>query len=119
MKFALLREIVENLAQNFFRTTGKIPTEREINQLVSNYALEEMQYKEAILQQLDVDDTIVKRRLIQKFQFISSQLPEESTTENELRIHFDNNRHLFSIPQKWYFEHVFFWGRIGPKLCSR
>ncbi len=50
------------------------PTAQELNGMVENKVQEEILYREALAMGLDKDDTIVKRRMAQKLQFLAVPL---------------------------------------------
>src|SRR5215475_6861788 len=50
------------------------PTPEEFNRLVENKVQEEILYREALAMGLDKDDTIVKRRMAQKMQFLAEDV---------------------------------------------
>ena len=50
------------------------PTPEELRQLVEDKAREEVLYREALALGLDKDDTIVKRRMAQKMQFLAEDV---------------------------------------------
>lgn len=62
---------IRNLTETFTRTWQRPPTVDELNGLVEDYIREEVLYREAVVLGLDRDDTIVRRRLRQKLEFIS------------------------------------------------
>ncbi|MBM6595079.1 hypothetical protein [Microvirga pudoricolor] len=52
------------------RQWGRPPTDEELSGLVADHLKEEMPAREARVLELDVDDTIVRRRLAQKMAFL-------------------------------------------------
>jgi hypothetical protein len=64
---------VRNLAQNFARTWQRPPTREEIDGLVESHVREEVMVREALALGLDRDDTIIRRRLQQKVEFVSDE----------------------------------------------
>jgi hypothetical protein len=64
---------VRSLAQNFRRTWQRPPTREELDALVEDHIREEVLYREALALGLDRDDTIVRRRLRQKIEFMSDE----------------------------------------------
>ena len=65
---------VENLVTGFTRTWQRPPTHEELQGLLRDYVREEAAYREAMAMGLDRDDTIVRRRLRQKLEFISDDM---------------------------------------------
>jgi hypothetical protein len=64
---------IRNLAQNFRRTWQRPPTRDELDGLVESYVREEVMYREALALGLDRDDTIVRRRMQQKMEFVTEE----------------------------------------------
>ncbi len=62
-----------SLAQNFQRTWQRPPTREELDGLVQDFVREEVLYREALALGLDRDDTIIRRRLRQKMEFIAEE----------------------------------------------
>ena len=86
------REIVvtqaraEALAENFAKTWMRPPTASEIRGLVDDFVKEEVFYRESIAIGLDRDDTVIRRRLRQKMEFVSEDVAESrQPTEAELQ----------------------------------
>ena len=85
------------------------PNEREMLGLMENRIREEVLYREALAMGLDKDDTIVKRRMAQKMEFLAEDVStaHEPTTE-ELKAWFAKNTALFTQPARVTFRHVYF-----------
>jgi hypothetical protein len=100
---------VEGLADNWQRTWQRPPTQAELDNLVDDYVREEVLYREARAIGLDRDDTIVRRRLRQKLEFIAEDLaaPTEPT-DQELEEYLDKHRNAFRDPAQVTFEHLYF-----------
>jgi len=67
---------IESLADGFARTWMRPPTAAEIRGLVDDYIREEVYYREAMTLGLDRDDTVIRRRLRQKMEFVSDDVPD-------------------------------------------
>ncbi|MEN8162365.1 MAG: peptidylprolyl isomerase [Myxococcota bacterium] len=65
---------VEQLALGFTRVWQRPPSEAELAGLVEDFVREEVYYREALAMGLDRDDTIVRRRMRQKLEFLSEDL---------------------------------------------
>jgi hypothetical protein len=97
---------VENIVTGFTRTWQRPPTEGELQGLVRDYIREEAAYREALAMGLDRDDTIVRRRLRQKLEFLSDDLashaePSDADLDAFLHAHpgLFQTEPLFSIRQ--------------------
>ena len=84
------------------------PTAQELDSLVEEHVREEILYREALALGLDRDDSIVRRRLAQKMQFLSEDTAEREPSEEELRRFYDERTELFREPGRVTFEQVFF-----------
>ena len=85
------------------------PTPNEISGLVESKIQEEVLYREGLAMGLDKDDTIVKRRLAQKLQFLAEDVAaahEPSTAE--LKAWYEKNRDKFALPSRVGFRHLYF-----------
>lgn len=96
------------LAQNFKRTWQRPPTKAELEGLVAEYVREEVLYREALALGLDRDDTIIRRRLRQKMEFVSDEAAAiETPTEAELTEYLAANADAFRIEPRATFVQVF------------
>ena len=85
------------------------PTPQEFNAMVEDKVREEVLYREALAMGLDKDDTIVKRRMAQKMQFLAEDVAaahEPSTAE--LKAWFDQHKDKFALPSRYSFRHLYF-----------
>ena len=88
---------------------GRPPTAGESAGMVEEFVREELLYREACRLELEVDDTIVRRRLAQKMEFLSKDrglIPEP--TEAQLAIYLEANSETYTEPPRITFTHVFF-----------
>lgn len=99
---------VEHLVTGFTRTWQRPPTEQELQGLIEDYIKEEIYNREALAMGLDRDDTIVRRRLRQKLEFLSEDLAEiKSPADEELKAFLQKNPDPFRKPPKLAFHHVY------------
>jgi peptidyl-prolyl cis-trans isomerase C len=85
------------------------PTAQEFQALVEDKIKEEVLYREGLVMGLDKDDTIVKRRMAQKVQFLAEDVAtahEPSTAE--LKAWFEKNTDKFALPSRYSFRHIYF-----------
>jgi len=101
----LQRRIVEvNQTQS-----GITPGAAQLERLVEDYIDDEVMYREAMRMGLDRDDEIVRRRLVQKVQFLQRDLATVPTPgESELRAYYDAHPELFAAPASVGFEQLYF-----------
>jgi parvulin-like peptidyl-prolyl isomerase len=85
------------------------PTAQELSRLVENKVQEEILYREALAMGLDNDDTIVKRRMAQKLQFLAEDIAAaREPTAAELKSWFEKNKAMFAQPSRVSFRHLYF-----------
>jgi hypothetical protein len=99
---------VARLAEGFARTWQRPATPAELAGLVRDQVDEEILYREALALGLERDDTIVRRRLRQKMEFLlDAQAPFAEPSEAELERHLLAHRERFEEPPRVSFRHVF------------
>ena len=78
--------LVSHLASGFARTWQRPPTDAELKGLVDDYVKEEIATREATAMGLDRDDTIIRRRLRQKMEFLVDEAVDATPpTDAEIR----------------------------------
>jgi peptidyl-prolyl cis-trans isomerase C len=85
------------------------PTPQEFQAMVEDKIKEEVLYREGLVMGLDKGDTIVKRRMAQKMQFLAEDVAaahEPSTAE--LKAWFEKNSGKFALPSRYSFRHIYF-----------
>jgi len=111
---------VQALAENFARTWMRPPTRDELRGLVNDYVAEEVYYREAIAMGLDRDDTVIRRRLRQKMEFISEDISAASEpTDAELQTYLDAHKESFIEPPRLSFEQVYLSGERRGEATRR
>ncbi len=85
------------------------PTPQEFQAMVEDKIREAVLCREGLAMGLDKDDTIVKRRMAQKMQFLAEDVAaahEPSTAE--LKAWFQKNTDKFALPSRYSFRHIYF-----------
>lgn len=85
----------------------RAPTPEELRLAVEDRVREEVLYREALALGLDKDDTIVRRRMAQKIQFLVEDAAREPTRA-ELGTWYAANRNQFALPPRVSFRHLYF-----------
>lgn len=99
---------IRNLAQNFRRTWQRPPTREELDGLVESHVREEVFYREALALGLDRDDTIIRRRLQQKIEFISEEAAAlAQPTDEELNAYLKMNADAFRVEPRVTFSQIY------------
>ena len=109
-EIVITRGQIEQLVVGFSRTWQRPPTQEELQGLVEDFIREEVLYRQAKAMGLDEDDTIVRRRMRQKLEFLTEDGASQAAapTEQELRAYFEQHADKYREEAKLTFEHVFF-----------
>lgn len=87
----------------------RAPTAWELQRLIDDRIREEILYREAIALSLDADDTIIRRRLAQKMQFLAEDLATQvEPSEEQLLAFYNDNRDSLTDPAQFSFTHIYF-----------
>ncbi|MEM7192310.1 MAG: peptidylprolyl isomerase [Pseudomonadota bacterium] len=103
---------LQQLAQIFTKTWQRPPTPQEMRGLLDAFIKEEVYYREAVKLGLDRDDTLVRRRMQQKMEFLTE--PDETALaadDKTLQSYLEENRQDYRVEPELAFEQVF----INPK----
>ena len=99
---------IQRLAAGWERTWQRPPTPQELDGLVQDHILEEMLYREALNLGLDRDDTIIRRRLRQKMEFLAEDLLEQTEpTDAELQAYFASHPDQFRLDPRVSFTQLY------------
>jgi len=97
------------LGEGFAKQWHREPDAAELRGLVNDHLREEVLYREALALGLDGNDTIVRRRMAQKMEFLGQDIagavkPDEAA----LRKFFELNPARYAKPARVDFQHVYF-----------
>ena len=96
------------IAENFATVWMRPPTAEELKGLIDDYVAEEIFYREAIAMGLDRDDTVIRRRLRQKMEFISDSVADSGEpTDAQLQSYLMQNAEKFARPAELTFLQVY------------
>ena len=98
---------LQRLSTIWASEAGRDPTPDDIKSLIAEYVREEVLYREALRLGLNRDDTIIRRRLAQKMEFVIGQTePPAILSLEELRAAYHDNVELYADPPRISFQHV-------------
>lgn len=85
-------------------------SENKRQQLVDDYIREEVLFREALALNLDNNDQLIRRRLIQKMEYLSQGFYDDIPvpSEADLTLFYQQNMELYRQPAEITFTHVFF-----------
>jgi len=99
---------IRNLTETFARTWQRPPTAQERNGLIEDYVREEVLYREGVALGLDRDDTIIRRRLRQKLEFLFEDAASAAEpTDAELAEYLAKNADSYRVETQLTFTQVF------------
>ena len=99
---------IDRMITLFERKLQRLPTQQELNGLVEAQIREDELYREALAMGLDQDDTIVRRRMAQKVEFMFNDLVDAAEpTDEELQRFLSENPDKFIEPARTSFIHVY------------
>ena len=85
------------------------PTPEQMQSLVASWVRDEVLFREALALGLDQNDTIVKRRMVQKMEFLAEDLSElREPSRPELEAWFQGHAGAFSRPARATFRQLYF-----------
>jgi hypothetical protein len=111
---------IANLVDGFTRAWHRPPTTDELEGLVQDRVREEVYCREAVAMGLDKDDTIIRRRLRQKIEFISNDIATlAEPTDADLNAYLQAHAETFRVEQRLTFKHVYLDpGKRGDHLAN-
>ena len=98
---------IEHMVSVFEKTRQRPPSGEELRGLIDNYITEEILYREAKAIGLDQDDTIVRRRLRQKMEFLLDDFTVVEPSDEDLQLFLDDNPARFREDALISFNQVF------------
>lgn len=98
---------IEHLTTLFVKTRQRTPTDVELRGLIDNYVLEEVLYREALAMGLEQDDTIIRRRLRQKIEFLLDDFTLVEPADEDLQQFLDKDPDRFRLDARISFTQVY------------
>jgi hypothetical protein len=107
-RIIITRGQIDRLAESFEAVWLRPPTEAELKGLVDDYVREEVAIREAVRLGLDRDDTIIRRRLRQKLEFmLEDTLDAHPPTDEDLAFWLEKNADSFRTDARISFRQVY------------
>ena len=107
-QIVLSEPVIHGLRQDYIRRNGSPPTPEEEAALIQHFIDDEVQYREALALGLDRGDIIVRRRLVQKMEFLTEDLdPIPEPSDDQLRGYLDTHADRYAQPDRIALTHVF------------
>jgi hypothetical protein len=106
---------IDHLIEVFSKIRQRPPLPAELQGLIDDHVLGEVLYREAVAMGLDQGDTVIRRRLRQKMEFLVDDFSTSEPTEEELRRFRAENPARFRGETKSSFEHIVFRSASGDE----
>ena len=99
---------IQSLLLGFEKVWQRSPSKKEVDGLIQSYIREEIFYREALAMGLDKDDSIVRRRLRQKMEFILEDIASlDKPEEQELQVFLATHEEDYRQPSRFSFRQVY------------
>ena len=110
-RIVIAPEWIEQLATGFAKQWRRPPNPEELQGLIDEFVREEILYREGVALGLDRNDTVIRRRVVQKVEFLIEDLvaagePDAATLE----AFYQQNSASFRVPARIGFRHIYFSG---------
>ncbi len=108
-RIELTPQVQQRIADQWQVQMGREPKPEELQGLIDNWVKEEIYYREALRLGLDSNDTIVRRRMVQKLTFLTEDIAtaEEPTTA-ALDDYYQSHLADYQQPARFSFRHRYF-----------
>ncbi|WP_299598692.1 peptidylprolyl isomerase [uncultured Microbulbifer sp.] len=99
---------IQHLSNIFERGWQRPPEPVELQGLIDDYVREEVLYREAMKMGLDEHDTVIRRRMRMKMEFLAKDLVDAiEPTDQVLENYYTANIEKYTLPARYSFEQVF------------
>lgn len=104
---------VAQLSRSYALQFGGPPDKATLEQIIQDDVRDEILFRQGRLLKLDQDDEIVRRRVVQKEQFLVQNLhPPAEPTEAQLATFYARHANRYAAPARAAFSHIYF--GVGP-----
>ena len=115
----ITQQRIAHLAAVFERGWQRPPQQEELQGLIDDFIREEVLYREAVKMGLDKDDTVIRRRLRMKMEFLAKDLinaiePNEQVLKSYYQQHIDK----YTLPARYSFEQIFLDGEQRREVAE-
>ncbi len=102
-------EMVSRIGSLFQKQWGRLPTDAEWTSLLDNEIREEVYYRQALKMNLDHNDELIRRRMNQKLDFISSDLAQmKAPADTALQGYYLKHKDKYLQQASFSFSHIYF-----------
>jgi hypothetical protein len=113
-------ERVEQLAKGFQAVWRRPPTDDELRAMIDEFVREEVYYRQALALGLDRNDTVVRRRLRQKMEFLTDSAADLlKPAAGEIEAYFAANERPYRREPLLAFEQIYLGETPAPETITR
>lgn len=98
----------DRLSSLWLAQMGNPVAQEQLSSLVDAWIKEEVLFREAVRLNLDRDDTIIRRRLVQKLEFLAEGVVDEPPNLEVLESFYTKNIARYSEPRRYSFSQIYF-----------
>lgn len=99
---------LDSFVAGFRQTWNRDPSSEELQSLVDDYVLEEIYYRQAVTMGIDKNDPVIRRRLRQKMELLTSAfMANEAPTDEQLSEYLSEHPDQYQIGPLFTFEQRF------------
>jgi len=107
-RIVVTRGQVTSIVTGFTRTWQRPPTPEELEGLIRDWVQEEVYCREAMAFGLDKDDTVIRRRLRQKMEFVNDDVASlAEPTDGELSAFLNAHADTFQVQRQFTFSQIY------------
>lgn len=100
---------VDRIAAQWQAQMGRAPTSGELASLIDRFIREEVYFREALARGLDEGDIIVRRRMVQKLEFLLATASDAALPDDEVLLnHYRAQPQRYRQPRRISFRHRYF-----------
>ncbi len=100
---------IEQLLRIFEKTWQRPPSADELKGLIDDFIIEEMYYRQGVAMGIDKDDTLIRRRLRQKVEFLTDDTADLiNPDDKQLEAYLAENREKFRRESVYTFRQIYF-----------
>jgi hypothetical protein len=107
-EIVVTRGQVDNLRSQFSKVWQREPTRQELDGLIDNWVREEVLYREGQKMGLDLNDQVIRRRVMQKVEFLAEGATPQVPTQAELQAWLDAHPDDYQIEPRYSLTQIYF-----------
>ena len=100
--------LLQSMQKQFESTWQRQPSQEELRGLIDNWTRDEILFREGLALGLDRDDVVIRRRVVQKMDFITDSMTAVQPDEAALQAWLDANPEKYRIQPVYTFKQIYF-----------